>query len=111
MRDKGVISQAEFESAVHDLSESVGQHSPDEGTMVMGKWATTLYGFVEADQIYDTTRSFNDLAGSTPVGRDHLERRQQRRRQRPHDDGHPQLARSGSASRRPRPRAGFGPAP
>ncbi|MGH7435377.1 MAG: hypothetical protein ACRENE_06860, partial [Polyangiaceae bacterium] len=69
MRDKGLISQAEFESAVHDLSESVGQHSPDEGTMVMGKWATTLYGFVEADQIYDTTRSFNDLAGSTLVGR------------------------------------------
>jgi hypothetical protein len=69
MRDKGIISQAEFDSAVHDLSETSGQHSPDEGTVMMGKWATTLYGFVEADQIYDTTRSFNDLAGSTLVAR------------------------------------------
>ncbi len=69
MRDKGIISQAEYESAVRDLSETSGQHAPDEGTAVMGKWATTLYGFVEADQIYDTTRSFNDLAGSTLVQR------------------------------------------
>lgn len=69
MRDKGIISQAEFESAVHDLTETSGQHAPDEGTFVMGKWATTLYGFAEADQIYDTTRSFNDLAGAALVAR------------------------------------------
>ncbi len=69
MRDKGILSQAEYESAVRDLTESAGRHAPDEGTVVMGKWSTTLYGFVEADNIYDTTRSFNDLAGSTLVAR------------------------------------------
>jgi hypothetical protein len=69
MREKGVISEAEFDSAMHDLKESTGMHAPDEGTVVMGKWSTTLYGFVEADYIYDTTRAFNDLAGSALVPR------------------------------------------
>lgn len=70
MREKGVISQAEYESAVHDLSESVGSHAAaQQGTVVMGKWATTLYGFVEADSISDSTLTFNDLAGSGLVAR------------------------------------------
>ncbi|MGO9838424.1 MAG: hypothetical protein ACLP1X_29945, partial [Polyangiaceae bacterium] len=69
MRDKGVISPAEYESAVHDLAETSGMRAPDEGTLVVGKWATTLYGFVEGDNIYDTTRSFNDLAGNALVAR------------------------------------------
>jgi hypothetical protein len=69
MREKGVISQAEFDSAVHDLAETSGHHAGDEGTVVLGKWATTLYGFAEADQIYDDTRSFNDLAGAALVAR------------------------------------------
>ncbi len=67
MRDKGVISQAEYDSAVHDLAESSGAQATSQGTVVIGKWATTLYGFVEADSIYDSTRSFNDLAGSSIV--------------------------------------------
>jgi hypothetical protein len=69
MRDKGVISQAEYESAMNDLKETVGTHAPQEGTAVMGKWATTLYGFVESDMIWDSTRSFNDLAGNALVAR------------------------------------------
>ena len=70
MRDKGVISQAEFDSAVHDLSESVGASAAaQQGTVVMGKWATTIYGFVEADSISDSTQTFNDLAGSGLVAR------------------------------------------
>jgi hypothetical protein len=69
MRDHGVISQAEYDSAMHDLSETSGTRAPDGGTVVMGKWATTLYGFAEADNIYDTTRSFNDLVGGTQVAR------------------------------------------
>jgi hypothetical protein len=54
---------------MHDLAESTGQRAPDQGTVVVGKWATTLYGFVETDNIYDTTRSFNDLAGAGLVSR------------------------------------------
>jgi hypothetical protein len=69
MRDKGVISAAEYDSAVHDLAETAGERASKEGTAMMGKWATTLYGFVEADNIWDTTRSFNDLAGNSQVSR------------------------------------------
>jgi len=69
MRDKGILSPAEYEDAVRDLSETSGMRAPDSGTVVLGKWATTLYGFAEVDTIYDTTRSFNDLAGGGQVAR------------------------------------------
>jgi hypothetical protein len=69
MRDKGIISQAEYDSAAHDLAESVGNQLPHQENLVIGKWATTLYGFVEADSIYDSTRSLNDLPGNAPIAR------------------------------------------
>jgi hypothetical protein len=70
LRDKGIITQAEFDSAIHDMGESVGQaHAGDQNTVVVGKWATTLYGFVEADSIWDSTQSFNDSAGNALVAR------------------------------------------
>jgi hypothetical protein len=68
MRDKGIITEAEFESAQHDLAETAGTRVSSETSVVVGKWSTTLYGFIEADSIYDTTRSFNDLAGASPIG-------------------------------------------
>jgi hypothetical protein len=70
MRDKGIISEAEFLSAIHDLQESVGsQAASTEGSAVLGKWSTTMYGFVESDYIWDSTRAFNDLAGAAQVPR------------------------------------------
>jgi hypothetical protein len=69
LRDKGVISEAEYESAIHDLAETAGARAPQEGTAVIGKWATTLYGFVEADAIWDKTRSLNDLPGNAPIAK------------------------------------------
>ncbi len=71
LREKGVITQAEYDSAIQDVVESTGQHAPSEGTVVFGKWSTTLYGFAEADSIWDSTRSFNDLAGNAQVARSH----------------------------------------
>ena len=35
----------------------------------MGKWATTLYGFVDIDSIWDSTRSLNDLPGAPGIAR------------------------------------------
>jgi hypothetical protein len=69
MREKGVITQAEYDSAVKDLGETSGAHVGEEGTLVVSKWAATIYGFVEADNIVDTTSSFNDLAGTAAVAR------------------------------------------
>ena len=34
---------------------------------VMSKFSATVYGFVEADGIYDSTQSFNDLAGNAAI--------------------------------------------
>ena len=71
LREKGVISEAEYESALHDVTDTAGSHGASEGTVVLGKWSTTMYGFVESDSIWDTTRSFNDGAGNGLVARSH----------------------------------------
>ncbi len=70
LRDKGIITQAEYDSAVRDMGESVGSRGAGEAnTVVVGKWAATLYGFVEADSIYDSTQSFNESAGNAQVAK------------------------------------------
>lgn len=69
MREKGIITQAEYDSAARDIGESVGTQLPNQEHLVIGKWAATLYGFVEADAIYDSTRSLNDLPGNTAIAR------------------------------------------
>jgi hypothetical protein len=70
MRDKGLITAAEYESAVHALNESIGAElAMKKQNLVFGKWSTTLYGFVEADSIYDSTRSLNDSAGNSLIAR------------------------------------------
>jgi hypothetical protein len=66
---KGLITQAEYDSAMRDLADSAGMRSGDQGTVVVGKWATTIYGFIEADHIYDSTQSFSDVAGNGQVQR------------------------------------------
>jgi hypothetical protein len=70
MRDRGIITQAEYDSAMRDIGDTVGAGSGvDAPTLVLGKWSTTLYGFVEADHIWDNTESFNDGAGNSLVQR------------------------------------------
>ncbi len=69
MREKGILTQAEYESALHDLSETMGTRAPDGTSLVVGKWSTTIYGFVDADYIYDSTQSFSDLAGAGLVSK------------------------------------------
>jgi hypothetical protein len=68
LHEHGVLSDAEYERALHDIGESTGAgHAQDAGSLVLGKWATTIYGFVEGDTIYDSTQSFTDLAGNGQV--------------------------------------------
>jgi hypothetical protein len=48
----------------------VGAAPLDSGPQpVMGKWATTLYGFAEFDAINDSTQSYNDLAGNAAIAK------------------------------------------
>ena len=69
MRQKGIITQDEYDSAMRDLGDSVGTQSGEAPTLMLGRWSTTFYGFVEADHIYDSTQSFNDNAGNGQVAR------------------------------------------
>ncbi len=63
---KGLISDSEYAQARRDMAE-LGDKAGSATTVVVGKFATTLYVFIEADMIHDDTRSFVDLAGNTTV--------------------------------------------
>ncbi len=68
LRDDGILSEAEYQLALRDIGASTGQaHAADASSLVIGKWATTLYGFLEGDSIYDSTQSFTDAAGNAQV--------------------------------------------
>lgn len=69
MLDKGVITQAEYDSAVHDLFDTSGNKAGESQNLVVGKFSATLYGFAEADFMEDSTQSFSDVAGSGQVAR------------------------------------------
>ena len=66
---RGVLSEAEFDSAVKDLRESIGLRAPDGTTLVAARFALTMYGFIQANAIYDTTESFAEQIGNGVVAR------------------------------------------
>jgi len=81
MLKKGVITQAEYDAAiaggtseviVKEVRETVVvKETPKiDAPPVTSKWNATMYGFIEADYIFDSTQSFNDLAGNTIIQAD-----------------------------------------
>jgi hypothetical protein len=69
MRDKGIITEAEYQSALKDLSDTSGARAGEGLNFVVGKWSTQLYGFAEADYIYVTTQGLPDIPGNTQIAR------------------------------------------
>ncbi len=70
MHDKGILTDAEYQSALGEIGSSVGTERASESlSVVLSKWSATLYGFVEGDFIADSTQSFNDSAGNALVQR------------------------------------------
>ena len=70
LRDKHIITEDEYQSAMRDIGSTSGTKGlTDTNTLVLGKFATTIYGFVEADAIHDSTEGFNDLQGNSQVAR------------------------------------------
>jgi hypothetical protein len=69
MHQKGVITDAEYESAMRDIAGSSGGAEGGDLTITVSKFAATIYGFIESDAIFDSTQSFNDDAGGTQVAR------------------------------------------
>jgi len=76
MLQKGVITQAEYDAALKQSAEAVIQKDTTvvvketpriDAPPVTSKWTASMYGFIEADFIYDSTQSFNDAAGNTIV--------------------------------------------
>jgi hypothetical protein len=65
--EKGVISPAEYASALRDIGDTSGSRTGDDTTVVVGKFAATIYGFIEADSIWDSTQSFNDDLGNAAI--------------------------------------------
>jgi len=55
------MSDEEYESALRDIGASTGtEKAGDAMSLALGRWSTTIYGFAEADTIYDTTQSLSD---------------------------------------------------
>jgi hypothetical protein len=70
MHDAGILSPMEYASALRDIAASTGDaRARTAGTLVIGKWATTLYGFMEGDAIYDTTQSIDGAERLPDLGR------------------------------------------
>jgi len=70
MLDKKIITQDEYDSAMRDIQASAGSKAgSDTNTLTLGKFATTIYGFVEADAIHDSTQGFTEVQGNGQVKR------------------------------------------
>lgn len=66
---KGVISQEEYDSALKDMSDTAGARAGQSPTVSVAGWKTTLYGFVEASFMWNSTQSFEDCPGNKQVAR------------------------------------------
>ena len=69
MREKNLITEQEYASALKDIGASVGSVAGDAPALVLGKWSASLYGFIEGDAMLDSTQSFGDVAGNAQVKR------------------------------------------
>lgn len=67
--ERKVLTQAEYDAALREIGSSTGARAENAGTVVLGKWSTTVYGFLRSDLIFDSTQSFIDVAGNAPVER------------------------------------------
>ena len=66
LRKKGAISEDEYNAALRDLI-SVGQRATTAPTFVVGRFVTTLYGYLEGDVIHDSQRVTTDSYGGSPT--------------------------------------------
>jgi hypothetical protein len=57
------------EAAATKPAETKPAEAKPTAPVVVGKWDTTFYGFVELDTIWDSTQGLNDLAGNAGIPR------------------------------------------
>lgn len=63
---KGVLTDDEYAAALRDLAD-LGNRAKTENTLVVSKFATTFYGFLEGEFIHDDTRSYTEIPGSGAI--------------------------------------------
>ncbi|UQA56722.1 hypothetical protein [Polyangium aurulentum] len=69
LSEKNLITPAEYQAAQKDLAELMASRATDSTTLSLGKWRTTLYGYVQMDMMYHSTQSFPDFSANFPVAR------------------------------------------
>jgi hypothetical protein len=69
LHEKGILDDATYAAALKDLNDSLGSRSENATTLAVGRWATTIYGFAEADIIHDSTQGLNEVVGGSPISR------------------------------------------
>src|SRR5712672_3376955 len=62
LHKKGMMTDEEYAAALRDLI-TVGQRAATSPTFVVGRFVTTLYGYLEGDAIHDSQRAVNDGFG------------------------------------------------
>lgn len=65
LHGKGLVSDEELRGAERDLAASAPV--ADAPTVVLGRWALTLYGFAETDMIYDSTQALTEVPGNAKI--------------------------------------------
>jgi hypothetical protein len=66
LRKKGMMTEDEYNAALRDLI-SVGSRASTAPTFVVGRFVTTLYGYLEGDVIHDSQRVATDGYGGNPT--------------------------------------------
>jgi hypothetical protein len=66
LHKKGMMSDEEYAAALRDLI-TVGQRAATSPTFVVGRFVTTIYGYLEGDVIHDSQRAVLDSYGGHPT--------------------------------------------
>jgi len=66
LHKKGMMTDEEYAAALRQLI-TVGERAATSPTFVVGRFITTIYGYLEGDGIHDSQRAVNDSYGGHPV--------------------------------------------
>src|SRR5712671_5613974 len=66
LHKKGMMTDEEYAAALRDMI-TVGQRAATSPTFVVGRFVTTLYGYLEGDAIHDSQRSVLDGYTGHPI--------------------------------------------
>ena len=65
LRERNLITETDYEHALTDI----GSKAAASPTLLLGRWMTTLYGFIQADVMWHSTQSFPDYGSNLQVAR------------------------------------------